>query len=140
MANVATPARNAQVDLEDLLLQPETQEALTTVLEQLPKLAKMLTVLGKLCDVAEAALTDGEMLQAATDLLKEKTQPIQDKVKEGMAVIQEARARAAQDHTKVGLFTLLRLLKDPTVQKNLRFLHALLSVLAERSEQAPAQR
>ncbi len=121
-----------QQDVFDALLDPKVQESLHTLVSQLPQLAIATTWLVKGVDVATEILTDGDMLEGVSNIVREKAKPLQEKIKDGAVMVQEAKRRAEQDTTRVNIFGLLRLLKDPTVQKNLRFIQAFLSVLSER--------
>jgi uncharacterized protein YjgD (DUF1641 family) len=52
-------------------------------------------------------------------------------------LVHEAQERAEADTSNVGMIGLYRMLKDPTIQKNLRFMKALLAVIAERRDREP---
>jgi uncharacterized protein YjgD (DUF1641 family) len=123
-------------DVFDLLLQPEIQQSLATIIEYLPRVAAMLATLNKVCDVAKEVLTDGELMGALDQMIREKTKPMQGKLGDLSSAVQEAKERAAQSNAQIGLFGILRLLKEPVVQKNLRFVQALCEVLSEREAAA----
>ncbi|WP_067932292.1 DUF1641 domain-containing protein [Alicyclobacillus kakegawensis] len=116
----------------DLLLKPEVQQSLATLVENLPRIAGMVAVLNKVCDLAKEVLTDAEFMGAVDEMIREKAKPIQAKLGDLPSAIQEARQRAEASNAQIGLFGILRLLKEPVVQKNLRFVAALCEVLAER--------
>ncbi len=123
----------AQNDVFDALLEPEVQKSLETLVQQLPKLTEITTLLVKAYDVASEALTDGETLEGLTRLVRDAVQPVTEKINNGKSVFEEAKLRAEKDNSHISVFTLLKLLKDPLVQKNLRFVFALLSVLGEKN-------
>jgi uncharacterized protein YjgD (DUF1641 family) len=123
-----------QQDMFDALLDPEIQASLHTLVTQIPKLAVATTWLVKGVDVATEVLTDGDMLEGVAHIVRDKATPFQEKLKEAASVAQEAKLRAENDTSRVSLFGLLRLLKDPTVQKNLRYVQAFLTVMSERDK------
>jgi uncharacterized protein YjgD (DUF1641 family) len=122
----------AQNDVFDALLDPEVQQSLQVLVQQLPKLTEITTLLVKAYDVSSEALKDGETLEGVTRLVHDSVQPLQEKFKDGKAAVEEAKLRADKDSTHISVFTLLKLLKDPLIQKNLRFVFALLNVLGEK--------
>jgi len=122
-------------DVLDQLIKPEVQESLTILVENLPKLAEMVTVLTKAYDFAQSVATDRVLIDDLKGGLEEFVQPIQEKAK-GIAVAAiEAGERAQADTTTIGLFGMLKMLKDPQVQKSLRYAQAFLSVMAEKQQQ-----
>jgi uncharacterized protein YjgD (DUF1641 family) len=122
----------SQVDVLDLVFQPEIKEFLVTTIQMVPKLTNMMKMTSKLCDLAERVMEDTEMLGSLEEAIREKTEPIQEKIEDGISLVEEARERAEEDTSNVGMIGLYRMLKDPTVQKNLRFMKALLATIAER--------
>ncbi|MCL6487375.1 MAG: DUF1641 domain-containing protein [Alicyclobacillus mali] len=126
------PVTAYQEDAFELLLKPENQEALRVIVEQLPKLASVLRLFGKLYDAAEEILSDGATLGAVEELVKEKTSPVMAKYRALTDAYREAKVRAEHDRTQFSVFGVLRLLKDPVVQENLRLISAFLAVQSER--------
>ncbi|TBL76632.1 DUF1641 domain-containing protein [Paenibacillus thalictri] len=131
-ADLATA--QSSVDVLDQLMQPEVQQSLTVLVENLPKLAEMVTVLTKAYDFAQSVATDKVLIDDLKGGLEEFVKPVQEKAKGIAAAAIEANERAAADSTSVGLFGLLKMLKDPQVQKTLRFAQAFLNVLAEKQK------
>lgn len=125
----------SQTDSLDSVLQPEIREFLITAIQMTPKITKMMKITSKMYDFTEELLKDKEMLGRIEGAIREKAEPIQQKVENGISLIQEARERAKLDTSSVGIISLLRLLKnDPTVQENLRVMKALLAILSEHRE------
>jgi uncharacterized protein YjgD (DUF1641 family) len=56
-------------------------------------------------------------------------------VKNVAATAIEAKDRAQDNHEVIGLFGLLKMLKDPQAQKLFRFVHAYLEVSSEKNNQ-----
>ena len=102
-----------QLDVLDQLLKPEVQESLTTLVEQLPKLTEMMTLLTKSYEFAQAVATVGSAKQLAATAI-------------------EAKDRASESNEVIGLFGLVKMIKDPQVQNVFRFVNAFLQVNAER--------
>lgn len=127
---------NSQADAFELLLKPENQDALRTIVEELPKLATAMRLFGKLYDAAEEVLSDGATVGAIEEILRDKAQPAWNKYKSVTDAAREAKDRAKNDNTHYGVFGILKLLKDPTLQKNLRFVQAFLEIQGEHSAKA----
>jgi len=123
-------------DIVDQLLKPEVQESLNVLLENLPKLAEMVTTLTKVYEISQAAVTDPVLRDDLTGGVREFIKPIQTKVKGYASAAIEAKERAEKDHSPVSLFGLLRMLKDPQVQKMLQFAQAYFAVLSEREHRS----
>lgn len=126
------PIEQPHIALDDLLKKPEIQASLVTLVEGLPQMAMLVRALSKACEVSKEALQDGEMLGAIDEALRGAMEGPVASITE---VWQEAKQRAAANcHQTIGLFGMLRLLKDPMVQRNLHLVQALLSVMAERQQ------
>lgn len=122
--------RQEQLDILDQLLKPEVQESLTTLVEQLPKLTELVTVLTKSYDFAQSVATDEVLKNDTVSAIKEIADPVTDTVKQIAATAIEAKDRAEESHEVIGLFGLLRMLKDPQAQKLFRFVNAYLEINA----------
>ncbi len=135
-AEEAVQAKGAtQSDVLDQLLKPEVQESLTVLVDNLPKLTEMVTVLTKTYDLTQSLLTDNVLKEDLLAGAKEFIEPIEGKVKDLAASAIEASDRAeANQSTTIGLFGLLRMLKDPQVQKLFRFAQAYLEVTGEKQK------
>lgn len=125
-------ASKQKQDLLDQLLKPEVQESLNTLVEQLPKLTEVVTVLTKAYDLAQLVATDEVLKSDTVTAVKEVAEPVIGSVKNIAAVAIEAKERAEESTESVGIFSLLKLMKDPEAQKLLRFANAFLEIQAER--------
>ncbi|QJX77246.1 DUF1641 domain-containing protein [Priestia megaterium] len=124
-----------QADVLDQLLKPEVQEALTVLVDNLPKLSEMVTVLTKTYDVAQSLLTDDVLKEDLLGGVKEFIEPVEGTVKGLAATAIEANDRAeANASNSIGLFGLLRILKDPQAQKLFRFAQAYLDITNEKQK------
>lgn len=155
--NVAE-ATNQTVDVSDILLDPNVQLSLNTVLEKMPELAELMSALTKneetlqslvkvidslptlakllrLVDrvygAVEDAVTDGSTMEGAVKMAQGYVQPVIGTVQKGYRAFEVAKERSEQDTTKYNVFSLLKMLKDPNVQKALRFTQAMLDALGE---------
>ncbi|WP_078411755.1 DUF1641 domain-containing protein [Priestia abyssalis] len=126
--------RQEQLDILDQLLKPEVQESLTTLVEQLPKLTELVTVLTKSYDFAQSVATDEVLKNDTVSAIKEIADPVTDTVKQIAATAIEAKDRAEESNEVIGLFGLLRMLKDPQAQKLFRFVNAYLEINATRNK------
>ncbi|WP_088832172.1 DUF1641 domain-containing protein [Paenibacillus tyrfis] len=134
-AVVAAEPKRESLDVLDQLMKPEVQESLTVLVENLPKLAEMVTILTKTYDLVQNVATDRVFIEDIKGGVEEFVKPIQDTAKGLASAAIEANDRAQDESTTIGLFGLLKMLKDPQVQKMFRFSQAFLDVLAERQQQ-----
>ncbi|KFN13937.1 DUF1641 domain-containing protein [Bacillus pseudomycoides] len=126
-------ASQGQLDVLDQLLKPEVQESLTTLVEQLPKLTELVNILTKSYDFAQTVATDEVLKSDTVGAIQEIVEPVKDTVKSMAATAIEAKDRAEENSEVIGLFGLLKLLKDPQAQKMFRFINAYLQISAERN-------
>lgn len=121
-----------QLDVLDQLLKPEVQESLTTLVEQLPKLTEMMTLLTKSYEFAQAVATDEVLKNDTVGAVTEIAGPVVGSAKNLAATAIEAKDRASESQEVIGLFGLVKMLKDPQVQNVFRFVNAFLQVSSER--------
>lgn len=121
-----------ETDVLDQLTKPEIQQALTVLVENLPKLAEMTTLLTKTYDIVQTVATDRVLIDDLKGGMEEFVKPVQEKAKGIAQAAIEANERAHDEVSTIGLFGILKMLKDPQVQQMLRFSQAFLDVLAER--------
>lgn len=122
-----------QLDVLDQLLKPEVQESLTTLVEQLPKLAELTTLLTKSYDFAQSIATDEILKNDTVGAITEIAGPVVGSAKSLAATAVEAKDRSESTQEVIGLFGLLKMIKDPQVQQVFRFVNAFLQVNAERN-------
>jgi uncharacterized protein YjgD (DUF1641 family) len=127
--------RQKQLDVLDQLLKPEVQEPLNTLVEQLPKLTEIVNILTKSYDFAQSVATDDVLKKDTVSAISEIAGPVVDSVKGLAATSIEAKDRAEVNNDVIGLFGLLRMMKDPQAQKLFRFAQAFLEVSSERNNQ-----
>lgn len=125
----------AKLDVLDQLLKPEVQQAITTLVDQLPKLAEMMTVMTGIYDLAQKVAKDRVLIQDTIGGFQEVLKPLGEKVKDYASAAIEANDRADQGGPTIGVFGMVKLLKDPELQRMLRFGQAYLNILGERKAQ-----
>lgn len=130
--NMEKTLAQGERDLLDQLLKPEVQQSLTVLVEQLPKLTELITVLTKNLEVVKSLVTDEVLKEDTVGAIKEVAEPVIHSAKHLAANVIEAKDRAEESQEVIGIFGLLKLLKDPQAQKMLRFLNAFLKVAAEK--------
>lgn len=119
-------------DLPPVQLNRETLESAVILLDKLPKIAKYVQMMEQLFDTVESVATDKQSLEYLVNGAKEMVEPWNSKIRDGLSVVQEAQKRAAKDHSSMTLFSLLKLIKDPSMQKGLHLVKAFLTILEER--------
>ncbi|RHW34960.1 DUF1641 domain-containing protein [Lysinibacillus yapensis] len=122
-------------DLLDQLLKPEVQESLTTLVEQLPKLTEVVNLLTKTYDLAQLVATDDVLKGDTVSAIKEMADPVVGSVKGIAQTAIEAKDRAEASNESIGIFGMLKILKNPETQKLLRFANAYLEVQAQHNNQ-----
>lgn len=114
----------------------ETLQSLVTVIDGLPTLAKLLHLVDRLYSAGEDIVTDGSTLEGISKMAQGYVQPVVGSVQKGYRAFEIAKDRAAEDQTRYSVFSLLKMLKDPNIQKALRFTQALLDALGEQKSKA----
>ena len=124
--------RESQADVLDLVFQPEIKEFIVTMIRMVPNITNVMKIASEIYDLAKKSMECGELLGSLEEAITENAEPIQEKIEDGISLVEEAREQAEEDTSNVGMIGLYKMLKDPTVQKNLRFMKALLATIAER--------
>ncbi len=128
----AASSIQSKSDVLEQLLKPEVQESLIALIEQLPKLTEMITVLNSTYDFAQSVASDDVLKNDTVDFITEFITPVKDSVKNVAATAIEAKDMANESNEVIGIFGLLKMLKDPQAQKLFRFASAFLQLSAER--------
>jgi uncharacterized protein YjgD (DUF1641 family) len=128
-ANVARDER----ELLDQLLEPEVQESLTVLVKELPKLTELVKILSSSYDTVQSIATDEVLKKDTAEFISEVAEPMKDTVKEFAQNAIEAKDKAEESSEVIGVFGLMKMLKDPQAQKMFRFMNAYLKVSAERN-------
>lgn len=132
--NVKTTAIQDERELLDQLLKPEVQKSLTTLVELLPQLTELVTVLAKSTETVKSLVNDERMREDTIEVVNDFVNPVKKSVRKVAANVIEAKDRAEESQEVIGIFGLLKMMKDPQVQKLFRFLNAYLQVSAENDK------
>ncbi|WP_223067322.1 DUF1641 domain-containing protein [Paenibacillus caui] len=128
-AQGAQTAANTK-DLVDQLLKPEVQQSLAALVDNLPKLTEMVNTMTQAYDVVQALATDKVFVEDIKAGFSGVVGPVVGIAKNAAATAIEAGERVKRDQSpNVSVFGLLKMLKDPNVQKALKFSQAYLDVL-----------
>lgn len=134
---VTQEATKESRDVLDQLMKPEVQQSLTVLVENLPKLTEMVTLMTDAYDVARSLATDPVFIGDMKSSMGEFVKPVTESAKGLASAAIEANDRVqTTENGSVGLFGLLKMLKDPNVQKTLRFSQAFLDILNERQRES----
>ncbi len=120
-------------DVIDQLLNPEVQESLTALVDNLPKLTELVNLMMASYDTVKSIATDEVFKNDTVSAISEVFTPVVGSVKKVAATAIEAKDKAEASHETIGLFGLLKLIKDPQAQKLFRFAQAYLEI-ANRNE------
>lgn len=129
--------KNTIQTIEDRLnvypINSETVEAGLTLLGKLPMLLQQVELLEQLTVFLQDVLNDEQSLQQINQSLNDL--PLVEEGKEVVEIVNEIKARTEMEpQENVSLFTLMKWLKDPTVQKGLHYVKTTLAVLGERQK------
>ncbi len=118
-------------ELLDQLLDPEVQDSLTALVKELPKLTELVNILSSSYDTVQSLAGDEVLKKDTSEFLSEIVGPAKTTVKGFAANAIEAKDQAEKSNEVVGIFGLLKMLKDPQAQKVFRFVNAYLKVSEE---------
>ncbi|WAA08727.1 DUF1641 domain-containing protein [Fervidibacillus albus] len=130
-------AKEGSVDereLLDQLLKPEVQQSLTALVEQLPKLNELVQVLTRYYDTFQSLASDDVLKSETVEAMKDMVEPAKQSVRQLAQNIIEAKEAAEKSEDVIGLFGLLKLIKDPQAQKMFRFINAYLKIVSEQEK------
>jgi uncharacterized protein YjgD (DUF1641 family) len=126
-------ANFVQTELLDQLSKPEVQASLTALIEQLPKLTEVVNALTNAYDLTKSLATDEVLKSDTFGAINELVEPVKGAVQNIAATAIEAKDRAEESNEVIGLFGLLKMLKDPQAQKLFRFMRAYLEISSEKN-------
>lgn len=118
-------------ELAKMAMNQDNLQALSSIMEKLPRIAKSVELLDQISPFVEF-ISKRETLVSFAEVLELVSDPVTCRIQEGMSMVKEAQRRAERDSSTISIFGLLRLLKDPSVQSGLKFIHAFLEVWQER--------
>lgn len=83
---------------------------------------------------AQELLRDTETADIIQKSMNGEIEPIQDKVEDGVLLVHEAQEQANLDTSSIGVIGMYKMLEDPIIQRNLKFMKALLAIMSERQK------
>lgn len=114
-------------------IQVETLEAAMQLIEKLPMLLQVTNQLEAMFDFAKDVYQDEETKELIGRRVEEYVSPAKEKVEWSRATFEEVQRRVAEDDRQITLFSLMKWLKEPSVQHGLKYMQATIDVLSERS-------
>lgn len=112
----------------------ETIHAMVALVEKLPKLVELMEKMESLMSFVTAVLDDKQSTQYVMNSAKEYAEPLLNKGKDGLALVERIQVRAETHNTEITLFSLVKWIKDPAVQKALNYAQATIDVLNEKQK------
>ncbi|MDQ6600677.1 hypothetical protein [Bacillus salipaludis] len=109
----------------------DSLEALMALVHSLPKYTKYLSMVEPIMDFLLSISRDQESIDYLYKGAQDLAGPIQQKVENGLDLIQRAKMEADNDHSPVTIFTVFKLIKEPAVQRSIHFVKALLTIASE---------
>ncbi|MBO8155726.1 MAG: DUF1641 domain-containing protein [Bacillaceae bacterium] len=107
----------------------DTLEAGLKLLEKLPKLLELVEKLETAVEFIENVLKDQESLEYLQDSAKTYMEPVQKRVDDGVNFWKEVQAKAESNQQHISIFTVLKWMKDPNVQKGLSYVQAFIDTM-----------
>ncbi|WP_367306524.1 DUF1641 domain-containing protein [Alicyclobacillus acidocaldarius] len=111
----------------------DTLVALAEILNALPTLVELMRPLLQFAEFAKAVLEDRASVEYLFASLTSEFESMQRRMEEARIIAREAGRIAAEDRTPVTVWSLIRLLKEPAVQKGLHYAKAFVQVAQERA-------
>lgn len=120
--------------LDSSNLQIETFEAAVKLAEKLPMLLQMTNQLEQVLAFAQDVYGDEQTRELIGQRVEEYVAPVKEKADVTRAMLSEIRGRAERDDRTITLFSLIRWLKEPSVQHGLKYMQATVEVLSEQTK------
>lgn len=117
----------------------DTIVALAELASALPTLVQLMRPLLQFAEFAKAVLEDRASVDYLLASLASEFEAVQRMAQEAREISREAGRIAAEDRTPVTVWSLIRLLKEPVVQKGLRYAKAFVQAAQERTEAPPVK-
>lgn len=110
----------------------DTIYSLFMLIEKLPTLVKVIQQFEGISAFILSIMQDKESSAYLLNNLKEYTDPFLQDGKNWLTFIKEVRDRAECQPQSITVFSIMRWLKDPTIQKTLCYVQAALNIVAEK--------
>ena len=106
-----------QTDVLDLVFRLGVKEFIETTIEVMPKMTALLKIMSTLYDMTKETINHEGTLESLEVAIRERTDPIQDKIEDGISLVEEARDRAEENTSNVGVLLYTKCLKTPRYRK-----------------------
>lgn len=120
--------------LDESNLQIETLEAAVELAEKLPMLLQVTNQLERVLTFAEDVYSDEQTHELIGQRVEEYVSPVKEKADATRTMLTEIRTRVERDDRHITLFSLVRWLKEPSVQHGLKYMQATIEVLSEQTK------
>lgn len=107
----------------------ETVEAVIHLLEKAPQLNELVDTLYNFLEFGQTVIQDDTSMEYIEESVKSYTDPVFEKGRQGLDFVKEVQQKAKTESEPIKLFTILKWLKDPSVQDGLKHVQAALSIL-----------
>ncbi|MEB3102909.1 hypothetical protein [Ferviditalea candida] len=115
----------------------DTLKNLVALLDKLPFLVRMANLLEQSVGFVEAVMNDKQSVNDLTEGLKDNARVITDQVQKGYSLLRDVQARAVSNQQQqISIFTVLKWMREPSVQNILRYAQAFIQVLNENNRKA----
>jgi len=111
----------------------ETITAIVQLIEKLPKLVQIIHQLENIVDFVTAVLQDKQTTDYTMNNLKGYVDPYVEKGKTGLDFLKMVQQRAEEKPQHINVFSIVKWMKDPTVQKTLNYVQSALDILKEKN-------
>lgn len=116
-----------KIDQTNLSL--DTLEAAVRLLEKLPMLLELIERIEPLIAFADNVLSDKQSIEYLQSSVEEYVEPIREKADKGKALWKETQLNAEMNTQHISIFTVLKWMKDPSVQKGLSYMQGFIEAL-----------
>ncbi|MEK4027824.1 MULTISPECIES: DUF1641 domain-containing protein [Bacillaceae] len=120
--------------IDGINIDMNTLEAALRLLEKLPLLLELMEKLETVVRFVENVLADEKSIAYLQNSVEEYTEPIREKVEKGQSLWEEVQAKAEANAQHISLFTVLKWMKDPSVQRVLSYVQALIETLPKKTQ------
>ncbi|WP_100401422.1 DUF1641 domain-containing protein [Bacillus sp. FJAT-42315] len=110
----------------------DTLEAGLRLLEKLPLLLQLTEKLETVVHFMEQVLGDQKSIEYLQKSAEGYLEPIQEKVEQGKTLWEEVQMKAEANTQHISVFTILKWMKDPSVQRGLSYVQALIDTLPKK--------
>lgn len=126
LAKVKTKLEYSNIDINTL-------EAGFRLLEKLPLIVALTEKLETIVRFVDNVLADEKSIAYLQNSVEDHVEPLREKVEQGKALWEEVQMKAKANTQHISIFTVLKWMKDPSVQKALSYVQALIETVPKKS-------